>query len=99
MDKGDIITADTLRTNPNYEMKKNRAFTSDEPKTFRAYIENDKSALDVTMFHKNSKAMFYIEDTGDYPLMLGEGTMSDTFEFTPYNAISFLNEYGAGFVK
>ena len=97
MDKGDIITADTSRTNPDYEMMKDRAYTSDEPKTFRAYIENDKSALDVTMFHKDSKAMFYIEDTGDYPLMLGEGTMSDTFEFTPYNAISSLNEYGAGF--
>lgn len=53
----------------------------------------------MSMFNKNSKAMFYIEDTGDYPFMLGEGTMSDTFEFTPYNAISFLNEYGAGFVK
>lgn len=40
---------------------------------------------------------YYNVHTGDYPLMLGEGTMSDTFESTSYNAISFLNEYGAGF--
>lgn len=66
-------------------------------RTFRCYVENDKSAFDVTFFRHEGEKRFYIEDTGEYPMMMGEGTVSDDFEFTAYNAKEFLNEFGEDF--
>ena len=66
-------------------------------RTFRCYAENDKSAYDVTFFRHDGEKRFYIEDTGEYPMMMGEGTVSDDFEFTAYNAKEFLHEFGENF--
>lgn len=89
--------ATTSRMNPDYEKMNTVSKNEVEQRTFRAYVENEKSAFDVTFFRKDDKPMFYIEDTGEYPLAMGEGTISDDFEFNIFNAREFLNELGENF--
>lgn len=91
------IYENTSKMNPDFEALSKRVFEKEEPKTFRGYVENEKAAFDVTFFKNDGKDVFYIEDTGEYPLMMGEGTLERYFNYTPAHALECLNMFGENF--
>lgn len=93
---GGSIHVNTALVNESFE-KMSEVFREPdkEARTFRCYAEREKRAYDVTFFLQDGEKRFYIED--EYPLMMGEGTVSDDFEFTAYNAKDFLGECGRDF--
>lgn len=95
---GGYVYGNTALVNEAFE-KMSEVFREPDSteRTFRCYAENERSAYDVAFFRHEGEKRFYIEDTGEYPLMMGEGTVSDDFEFTAYNAKEFLNEFGEDF--
>ena len=94
--EGERIQGNTALMNESFEkMDQLFYFPDAEERTFRCFTEGEKSAYDVTFFRHDNEKRCYIES--EQPLMMGEGTVSDDFEFTAYNAKEFLSECGRDF--
>lgn len=87
------VRADTSLMNDAYVDRKTELENPEHDRTYRCYVDGDKSAFDVCLFKDDDgKKHFYIEDTADYPLITGE--LPKETEFTPGTAVSLMNDMG-----
>lgn len=87
------VRADTSLMNDAYVDRKTEMENPEHDRTYRCYVDGDKSAFDVCLFKDDDgKKHFYIEDTADYPLITGE--LPKETEFTPGTAVSLMNDMG-----
>ncbi len=87
------VRADTSLMNEAYEDRKTEMENPEHDRTYRCYVDGDKSAFDVCLFKDDDgKKHFYIEDTADYPLITGE--LPKETEFIPGTAVSLMNDMG-----
>lgn len=87
------VRADTSLMNEVYADRKMKMENPEHDRTYRCYVDGDKSAFDVCLFKDDDgKKYFYIEDTADYPLITGE--LPKETEFTPGTAVSLMNDMG-----
>lgn len=87
------VRADTYLMNEAYADRKTEMENPEHDRTYRCYVDGDKSAFDVCLFKDDDgKKHFYIEDTADYPLITGE--LPKETEFTSGTAVSLMNDMG-----
>ena len=87
------VRADTSLMNEAYEDRKTEMENPEHDRTYRCYVDGDKSAFDICLFKDDDgKKHFYIEDTADYPLITGE--LPKETEFIPGTAVSLMNDMG-----
>lgn len=87
------VRADTSLMNEAYADRKTEMENPEHDRTYRCYVDGDKSSFDVCLFKDDGgKKHFYIEDTADYPLITGE--LQKETEFTPGTAVSLMNDMG-----
>lgn len=87
------VRADTSLMNEAYADRKTEMENPEHDRTYRCYVDGDKSSFDVCLFKDDDgKKHFYIEDTADYPLITGE--LQKETEFTPGTAVSLMNDMG-----
>lgn len=87
------VRADTSLMNEAYEDRKTEMENPEHDRTYRCYVDGDKSAFDVCLFKDDDgKKHFYIEDTADYPLITGE--LPKETELIPGTAVSLMNDMG-----
>ena len=87
------VCADTSLMNEAYADRKMEMENPEHDRTYRCYVDGDKSAFDVCLFKdEDGKKHFYIEDTTDYPLITGE--LPNETEFTPGTALLLMNDMG-----
>lgn len=87
------VCADTSLMNEAYADRKMEMENPEHDRTYRCYVDGDKSAFDVCLFKdEDGKKHFYIEDTTDYPLITGE--LPNETEFTPGTAVLLMNDMG-----
>lgn len=87
------VRADTSLMNEAYADRKTEMENPEHDRTYRCYVDGDKSSFDVCFFKDDDgKKHFYIEDTADYPLITGE--LQKETEFTPGTAVSLMNDIG-----
>ena len=87
------VRVDTSLMNEAYADRKTEMENPEHDRTYRCYVDGDKSAFDVCLFKDDDgKKHFYIEDTADYPLITGE--LPKETEFTSGTAVSLMNDMG-----
>lgn len=90
------VQSDTSLMNEACAERMDEIKNPEHDRTYRCYVEGDKSAFDVCLFTDDSgKKRFYIEDTGDFPLITGE-LPADT-AFTPGTAVVLMNDVGQSY--